>query len=480
MSECCLDCGPANPAYIHTVVTEIFDAVRYELFPDSCYVLSAKLVSSVGQANFVAHLLSTQFPDVVGGEPGEEDKLWSLSVGGDFEPDLNTFTPGLYAPHGLYADGVGLTGTDTAHLVVQFIKRSEYCCAFGSPQESLEDCWNGAAGRAGTPLWSNFDRGEEGNLPWANSGTGGTGPGGSVIFTDSTFRIGDDGDATAQIAFEAGNIPIATTYTITVEGDVTLSDSGISASYQNINPSPLSSAMQIGTDTSVGEMTPALVKATYYSEQAGAPSSTPGALGLFNMNTSNGDLYKSTGTSSSTDWVLVGTMDHGTLGGLADDDHTQYHNDSRATTWLAGRQATTTQIGVAELATTLEAETGADTLRALTPASIANLIARLPKLYGVLQTNGTGSPTLESNSYNLASVSRTGTGLYTFTFSGGIGLTADAYTAVLSEGISTSAQFFVAEILTRTSAVVTIEIRNATTLALADGGDWSLTVHANI
>jgi len=29
--------------------------------------------------------------------------------------------------------------------------------------------------------------------------------------------------------------------------------------------------------------------------------------------------------------------DHGGLGGLADDDHPQYHNDARANTWLATR-----------------------------------------------------------------------------------------------------------------------------------------------
>ncbi len=32
-----------------------------------------------------------------------------------------------------------------------------------------------------------------------------------------------------------------------------------------------------------------------------------------------------------------GTSDHGLLSGLGDDDHTQYHNDSRADTWLSGK-----------------------------------------------------------------------------------------------------------------------------------------------
>jgi len=35
--------------------------------------------------------------------------------------------------------------------------------------------------------------------------------------------------------------------------------------------------------------------------------------------------------------VLAGGVDHGGLTGLADDDHTQYHTDARALTWLGGR-----------------------------------------------------------------------------------------------------------------------------------------------
>ena len=33
-------------------------------------------------------------------------------------------------------------------------------------------------------------------------------------------------------------------------------------------------------------------------------------------------------------------VDHGELSGLADDDHTQYHNDTRALTWLGTRDIT--------------------------------------------------------------------------------------------------------------------------------------------
>ena len=296
------------------------------------------------------------------------------------------------------------------------------------------------------------------------------------------------------------------------------------ANYSLAHPTPLGSAMALGVSTAVGEMTPALTRSSWFTSGAGPPSAAPTSIGLRYWDTTNSVFYKATGVAVPEDWILdvasvngyIGAVvldpddlddtattnkftdaaglaviaatsgantgdqnDHGGLNGLADDDHTQYHNDARATTWLAGRQATTSQLGVVELATTTEAEAGVDTLRGLTPASIANLIKRMSRVYAVLQTEGTGAPTLEANSLGVASVSRTGIGLYTFTFSGGLGLTANAYTAVLGANISTSAQFFVAKILTRTAAVVTIEVRNASTLAPADGGDWPLDIKAS-
>src|SRR3990167_10170982 len=38
--------------------------------------------------------------------------------------------------------------------------------------------------------------------------------------------------------------------------------------------------------------------------------------------------------------VITGSIDHGGLAGLADDDHTQYHNDARALIWLGTRSTT--------------------------------------------------------------------------------------------------------------------------------------------
>lgn len=41
-------------------------------------------------------------------------------------------------------------------------------------------------------------------------------------------------------------------------------------------------------------------------------------------------------TADTTIHFTEGSIDHGSIGGLADDDHTQYHNDTRAEDWLTG------------------------------------------------------------------------------------------------------------------------------------------------
>lgn len=154
----------------------------------------------------------------------------------------------------------------------------------------------------------------------------------------------------------------------------------------------------------------------------------------------------------------------------AGDTNSRWYYQDSSNTWIS------------ELAIASEIDTGTDATKAITSAALAGsqLNKSRDRVYGVLQTEGTGTPTLEANSLGLASVSRSALGLYAYTFSGGLGLTANAYTAMLGQNISTSANFFVAKILTRTSAAVTFEVRNASTLTLADGGDWPLTIKANI
>ena len=44
-----------------------------------------------------------------------------------------------------------------------------------------------------------------------------------------------------------------------------------------------------------------------------------------------------------------GVTEHGLLTGLGDDDHSQYHNDSRADTWLATKDSDTISEGASNL-----------------------------------------------------------------------------------------------------------------------------------
>lgn len=60
------------------------------------------------------------------------------------------------------------------------------------------------------------------------------------------------------------------------------------------------------------------------------------------VNISNLTASKLVATDANKNLVSVEqtTIDHGSISGLSDDDHTQYHNDSRALTWLGTRSTT--------------------------------------------------------------------------------------------------------------------------------------------
>lgn len=57
----------------------------------------------------------------------------------------------------------------------------------------------------------------------------------------------------------------------------------------------------------------------------------------------SGQIVVTDNTDGSVTISISGsfTLDHGVLTGLGDDDHIQYHNDSRANTWLANGHETT-------------------------------------------------------------------------------------------------------------------------------------------
>jgi hypothetical protein len=64
------------------------------------------------------------------------------------------------------------------------------------------------------------------------------------------------------------------------------------------------------------------------------------AIGTILVDSSTIDLTYNDGTPSITASVIQSGIDHGSISGLADDDHTQYHNDTRADTWLGTKSTT--------------------------------------------------------------------------------------------------------------------------------------------
>lgn len=59
------------------------------------------------------------------------------------------------------------------------------------------------------------------------------------------------------------------------------------------------------------------------------------AVGSALTDTSTVDFTYNDGSNTISASVIQSGIDHGSISGLSDDDHTQYHNDSRANTWLA-------------------------------------------------------------------------------------------------------------------------------------------------
>lgn len=225
---------------------------------------------------------------------------------------------------------------------------------------------------------------------------------------DNVFRIVDDAAKTKEIAFDASAISLSTTRTISMpDADVDLSDVGMGAALGRVWPQLTDESMALGTSSAPATMTAERVKATYYSSQAGVPSTTPGAIGIFNGNTSTGDVYISRGVASSADWKLLSDGRDIAADGAKLDLITGTNTGDEPA-------ATTSVVGVVELASQAEAEATADPLTALTPLSIANLVKRLPKAFCTFDPKV--SPTAEAGAYNIASVVRATTGLYTINF----------------------------------------------------------------
>lgn len=81
------------------------------------------------------------------------------------------------------------------------------------------------------------------------------------------------------------------------------------------------------------------------AQLAPVPSQAPGRVELHGIIVGRILIQQAAGSGTvesafTSIFTSAGVTDHGDLGGLADDDHTQYHTDGRALTWLGTRSTT--------------------------------------------------------------------------------------------------------------------------------------------
>ena len=197
MSECgcSSDCGSVHPDHIHTTTVRLSNGRRYQVFPDSAYILEMRLVTALPGPQLQVEVFTIEDPnDVTGNE--DDDILWVMSsTATGTPPDTHVFKYPVYAEHGIYCQVFANGLEEVGYLTIRYVRRREYCCAFGHPPDYLQACWDTAPGREGTPLWEGFDPGEEDNDVWEESGDSGGSLGGSPltvssgeIITDSEFR----------------------------------------------------------------------------------------------------------------------------------------------------------------------------------------------------------------------------------------------------------------------------------------------------
>jgi hypothetical protein len=90
-----------------------------------------------------------------------------------------------------------------------------------------------------------------------------------------------------------------------------------------------------------GSIASAVNAFTYVQGDSGTAATATTATDTLTLTSANSILgiLTSSSTNRATFTINQGNIDHGSIGGLGDDDHTQYHTDARATTWLATKSA---------------------------------------------------------------------------------------------------------------------------------------------
>ena len=176
-----------HPDLIQSGIKEATQGNRYEFYSGACYLIHARAAGMQGASGLTVKFFSNPDPD---GDEGDTIKC-ILSV-----PDDRTDAPDLYFPNGLYIEVEGIEGnSDVALVEADWVARDEYCRSFPRIPESLAECWENAAGRSGSALYDNYDRGTPPGDEWDNEGAAGSGgvsgaPKVSIFTTDPT--VNDD------------------------------------------------------------------------------------------------------------------------------------------------------------------------------------------------------------------------------------------------------------------------------------------------
>ena len=136
-------------------VTTAGTIVRYEVYPDACYILSARLVPAIGVTEFQVTIYTSPSPD----NPLDYESKIPLYVDPSGRPDDYRAGDGvgaaaMFCENGIYAACDATTNGDDAYLQVRFVPRKQFCPAFPYPEETLLECWEEA--HPGVPIYENF------------------------------------------------------------------------------------------------------------------------------------------------------------------------------------------------------------------------------------------------------------------------------------------------------------------------------------
>lgn len=163
---------------------------RYEIYPNACYVLSARLTPAIGVTDFQATLFTSPAPDTAG---DDESKIpLYVDTSGrpdDYDARAGVGGSGMFFENGIYAACDATVAGDDAHLQVCYVPRKQFCPAFPYPEAELTECWDEAhndgksqdeAGSEYIPIYENFWDFERDNAEEDTGGSGGPGSTGTL------------------------------------------------------------------------------------------------------------------------------------------------------------------------------------------------------------------------------------------------------------------------------------------------------------